>query len=320
MKRLAIITLALLLFSSVASASEYAIGYVRHGYRWDGSYWYDSAGTAHTAVLGWCDDCCGSRYRCWRYAPVNVNVNVTYKTTHWREQLLKIAREKLEHQEFLESVAALGLTASNTQSYAQQGTYSEQGSTVYGHGQVASTADYAAQYSAPVEMSLLYQQAARLAERSQDLTGEATAGFSSIVQAQAVGNAEVAKILAAAEVVKATATPSKTEYRAQFQTGRPPPSPPPVRALDARPNVAAFASLVAAKCVSCHNPTVDGGPKGGLDLSNPFTIQPESVAKMLSRVTHRDPKKTMPPPSDDGKLNALSEDELKVFFQYHVSR
>lgn len=263
-----------------------------------------------------------------------------YGQERWREKLLDIAANRdryeaqgrasaLEHSEFIDSVRVLGLEGNfHLQGYGYAPTYSQgavagygagagyagpyaqQGNTVYGYQQ------YAASYGQGVDLSALYNQAGRLTSQAQEFAGQATSDFSGLVDQQAQGQAEVAKILAQGQAAATALSQTK-----------PAPVAPTFRTFSFRTEVGADGKmqvmggpndltlkaeqLISLKCATCHNAEK---PSKGLDLTAIASWTKDQRDQwgpvILAAVTNPDPAKRMPLSPDLSPGHPLSPEEI----------
>lgn len=196
-----------------------------------------------------------------------------------------------------------------------------QGSTVYGYSSVADA-------YGNVDMGLLYNQAARLTDQAQQLAGQASSDFATLVQAEGQNRAEVARILAqgqsARQALEAAAGPPQQQLQQRSFAFR------VVQSSDGQFNVQQItdgeqpqkfelsgvqssandvSDLLRNKCAACHN---SQNAQGGLNLEQPISsAQQQSI---LSRVTTDDLTRRMPRNSDGTAGNKLTDAELKILY------
>lgn len=191
-----------------------------------------------------------------------------------------------------------------------------QGSTLYAQAQAPygyQTA--AAAYS--VNPEAILNQAARLTENAQNLAERGFEQYTTAATLQLSGQAEVAKIVAATQHLKAATAVSSTQSITVTQQGNkktvttqpplePQPSEPPPEPLPPLPSNAPAAFV---SCVRCHSgPT----PKGRLSLDLEL-FDPAVITKSLRMI--RDEKM---PPADSGIV--LSQQEKGEIMQFLLDR
>lgn len=198
-----------------------------------------------------------------------------------------------------------------------------QGTTVYGYSSVAEA-------YGNVDMGLLYNQAARLTDQAQQLAGQASSDFATLVQAEGQNRAEVAKILAqgqsARQALEAAAGPQPQQFQQRsfaFKVTQSSDGQFSVQQLndgeqsesqqfqlsDAQASAGSVSSLLTNKCAACHN---NQNAQGGLNLEQPISsAQQQSI---LSRVTTDDLTKRMPRNADGTAGDKLTDSELKTLF------
>lgn len=203
----------------------------------------------------------------------------------------------------------------------------EQGTTVYGYSS-------AAEAYGSVDLGLLYNQAARLTDQAQQLAGQATADFASLVQAEGQNRADVARILAqgqaAAQALSATSQGNYQQaqnYQRSFtlritqgSDGRMhieqvPDNNNDNNSLDlVTPRAAVtehrnISDLIKNKCYQCHS---QQKPSGGLDFSKELTdAQQEEIIKRIE--TNNSSLKM--PRNADGTAGKLTNEEITLFKQ-----
>jgi hypothetical protein len=202
-----------------------------------------------------------------------------------------------------------------------------QGSTVYGYSSVA-------QAYGQVDMGLLYNQAARLTDQAQQLAGQASSDFATLVQAEGQNRAEVARILAqgqsARQALEAAAGTSQQRQQVQQrtfafrvtqtgdnvqiqqiqdgqQTGNFQLSG--AQSSTAQGTAANVSDLLRNSCVSCHG---NANTQGGLNLEG--SISDAQQAAILARVTTDDLDKRMPRNSNGTAGQKLNVSELRLLF------
>lgn len=201
-----------------------------------------------------------------------------------------------------------------------------QGTTVYGYQ--GSMSDYYNQ----VDMGLLYNQAARLTDQAQQLAGQASTDFQTLVHAEGQYRAQVAQTLArgqaARDALLATGgqqpqqvvTQRSFSFKVtqgadgQFKVEQDKPNPvgsgPDFNLINQDQVMNAVSGLLTNKCVACHNAEKAAG---GLNFLGPITdAQQRSV---LARVTTEDQTKLMPRKADGSPGERLSTDELSLLFR-----
>lgn len=260
----------------------------------------------------------------------------TYKPYDWRSQLLKIAeeRDKIEgkmrlaqqdHNQYLEAVQALGLQGNfrftnygaspygsyGTAAYTQQvGSYGAQGQTQYGYSVKEVTELYGDNY-----VPGLFQQAAQLAKGSQQLAGQATTDFSSLVGQEGANKARVAEVLArgaaAAAALKASepqasAKYTKQEFRIDSQAQTAPASVAPAGRR------AQAAALLNARCAKCHT---GAEAKGKFESVRYFDLTPRQRAGVIALCTTQDADKRMPRGEGNGPGEPLTDAELSLLIE-----
>lgn len=195
-----------------------------------------------------------------------------------------------------------------------------QGTTVYGYSSVAEA-------YGQIDMGLLYNQAARLTDQAQQLAGQASSDFATLVQAEGQNRAEVARIIAqgqaarqALEAAQGYAPQQQIQSRTfAFRVTQDGEGQINVQQVDDQ-QVKSFdlisegsstnvSDLLKSKCLACHS---NGNAQGGLNLEQAITD--EQQAKILSRVITDDFGKRMPKNSDGTAGQKLSVSELRLLF------
>lgn len=197
-----------------------------------------------------------------------------------------------------------------------------QGTTVYGYSSVAEA-------YGNVDMGLLYNQAARLTDQAQQLAGQASSDFATLVQAEGQNRAEVARILAQGQsarlALEAAAGPQQQQIQQRSFAFR------VVQSSDGQFNVEQIddgkqqigdgkqqfelsgaqtsvnvSDLLNNRCVVCHS---NQNAQGGLNLEQPITVQQQR--SIINRVNTTDLSKRMPRNQDGTAGNKLSDREIK---------
>ncbi len=202
----------------------------------------------------------------------------------------------------------------------QLGTHGVQGNTVYG-----STYQQLQQLYGDNSLPQLFQQANRLAENAQRLSGQATTDFSLLVQQEGGNRARVAEILARAEAVKQFMTsldgPPQTftqqksfEFRSDAATG---PAQPPAPAGDPNylktapnPRKQQFESVFASRCAACHT---GAAAKGKFTLDAYYGMTPDEKLKVWQTLVTKDKDRMMPRKADGTPGDYIPFDEVKLF-------
>ncbi len=268
----------------------------------------------------------------WAYfkVPVIVKDKVVYQnakvayTADWKNEVLKALEQQNDQAAFLQALAALGANAppaypGNLSSYSsttalQSGVY---GDTRYG----ASLNSLAALYG-DNNPSILYQQAARLTQNSQQLAGQATTDFKDLVALDQAGRERLARLAvvgqAMAEAFRATGTSQSETRTFTFQVGpngaiqqvQPQPGDPTLDPTPLPPHAedVGFRSLTQTRCGACHT---GADPKGGFDVSTYSTLDPKAKRKVWMKLLDESPETRMP----KGKP-ALSGAELGAFLAH----
>lgn len=200
-----------------------------------------------------------------------------------------------------------------------------QGSSVYGYSSVA-------QAYGQVDMGLLYNQAARLTDQAQQLAGQASSDFTTLVQAEGQNRAEVARVIAqgqsARQALEAAASyqPQPAQQQRTFtfrvtqtgdgdvdiqqiqdgqQTGR-------FNLSNAQQTTSSsgdVSGLLSNKCVYCHS---NDNAQGGLNLEK--EISEEQQQAILQRVITDDLDKRMPRTELGTAGQKLDVNELRLLF------
>lgn len=243
---------------------------------------------------------------------------------NWKTKILEVAAARDEHLAYLQAVKLLGIEQPGQQQpgmFGQQPGYSGSVSnlqlstagvnanTVYG-----SPLSYNAlgQFYGDLNMSQLYQQAARLTENAGRLHADAGKQFSELVAQEGGNRAAVAKILAQAELLKAS---QGSEQKLTFQKTEFAPAPPMPNADGQVPQLGqvSWQSHATAKCASCH---ANGQKEGGFTLENFPRMSADQKALVLKRLDpSADPKRRMPRSPDGGPGQPLTPQELALWRQ-----
>lgn len=340
-RMLAAILFVFFMTFALASGNTYAYGFINSdGYTWyNDSYWWwgNDAYTRHrvyqNAYYSY-----GHYYPAsyiWHYTFHHHYQRVTAKDSNWRTKLLEIAahrdkiegdirRGAIEQGYFNEAVKALGLGGNfHWQGYGvapvypSAGSYAagSTGSTVYGYSY-----NTIAQLYGDSNLAQLYQQAARLAENSQKISGEATQGFNTLVGLEGENRAKVAQILAKSQAISEmlkSIEGSSAKFESKSLTFK------LVQGKDGKIDVekvvpeksdmrAKWESHAKDTCVMCHH-----GPKkeGNFDVTQYPAMTAEQKLDVISRITTKDTAKRMPRSKDNvGKVGRrLIPEEIQLW-------
>lgn len=199
-----------------------------------------------------------------------------------------------------------------------------QGATIYGYQQNLAA------YTAPPDIGLLYNQAARLADQAQQLAGQAAMDFSSLVHAEGQYRTEVAKILAQSQRCNECVVEQPSQLR-EFSFKVTPKSDgtvvvepmtelqdsfkllsPSKNMKSVKPEVMSNAdqlvsNILTNKCVKCHN---NEKSSGNLNLLAPIT---DAQQQRILDVVDTDDKNILMPRKADGSAgDKLSQDEIAI--------
>lgn len=196
----------------------------------------------------------------------------------------------------------------------------QQGNTIYGYASPA-----AQQYRAPntVDLALLYSQANRLAEQSQQLASQATTGFQELVRQEALlQNSPSGEITLRLKIdgnnVRVQEYNLMSPPQPLQQNGNPEcpnntcVQPQVMQPQVMQPQVAPLTldSVVQNKCYNCHNAK---NAKGGLSFDSPVSVDMQQ--SIIDRITTDDASILMPRLADGSAAPKLSQEELNVFYQ-----
>lgn len=298
-------------YGGQAYSRWYQPGYYSYGYYYPGYYYYVPY-----------------------YPPTTTQTNVTVNVPapadpNWRAKLLDVVKGRDDNRAYQDALNALGITGpapgyvghgmyGGYNGYSNSlhvGSYGVNGNTIYGYNQQALQALYGS-----ADPTLLYQQASRLAERAQDLAGQATGGFQELVAADSEGKNKVAQTiargLAAAAALQGAQGTGSSVTQTQTQSGTTREMPPAGPIPPAAQTVSqARQGIVNLKCLSCHNPS---RKEGGLDLSVYDALPPQEKQVVFDRLVSSDPAKAMPRRPDKSAPRAedrLNQAELRLFLQ-----
>lgn len=341
--------------SPLTAGGYYYPGTQRDGYTFRNGYWYRGStpyyATAQTAYSYVPYYSYGQTYYyqqpytyyTYEQAPAETYTPKAQAPVNWKSELLKLAGARDEQLGYLNALRALGLP--QPLQAPAQGPYQ----AAPGYQSVPYTMNAQTQYGysystvkdvyGDTNLNTLYQQAARLAQNSQALAGQATGDFSSLVQQDSTARGRVAEILARAQAAAATYRATEPPPSAHVTTSASASVTGSSTGVDTAPEVQptvsaqaapqqgyaqgqqgyaaqsqqAFATLVQNRCTGCH---------GGSDPAGKLTLTPQSYAQMSladkarliwPRLTHHDPQKRMPR-SKDGKAATLTPEELRLFY------
>lgn len=311
--KLLLLSAALLLAVPVSSRAD---DYVQGA---DGFFYLNGVAYTRTFVNGYYYIERGCRY--WypgSYSYTKVVKTAATNPNDWRQEIAKAARERLEHQNFLESLRFAGLNApaqpnvlGGYGSSHSIGTYGAQGNTVYGYS-LNSIADL---YGS-TDLNALYLQAARLVQGAQSLAGQGSADFAGLVNAEGANRARVAEIIAKGQAAEKAlqalnGPPVKVEQKTQFTFRIGADGKPVIEESDpvVAPRVDVFKTWngQAQVCAQCHFGD-KAALKGGFDISSwPSLPMSKKLEYVQTRLLSKDPAKIMPPP---GKGPSLKESDV----------
>ncbi len=277
------------------------------------------------------------------YVAPAATVYPTAKDTGWRSRLLDLAgqrdkaqallnKEALEQKNYIEAINALGLNGILANAYPYAAAYTPgagyaslqlssqgvQGSTVFGY----STSSLANLYGAN-DLTVLYQQANRLAASAQASGAAATKDFASLVSQEGDNRARVAEILAKGQVTQEylralNGPPTSTTKTATFTVGagpdgqiqvQPVPGQQPMQPTASAFDLKAWQSS-AARCLTCHS---GKRTEGGFDVTQYPSLTPEQKLSVFGRLVHPDDAKRMPRGTDGKAGPRLSPGELRLW-------
>ncbi len=342
--RLAFLLLALAALALLPTAAE-ATGYrTVDGYRlYDTSpyYWYGNY--AHTRVAYTTPGYYSYGYyypgtTSYRYVyshtyyPQTAAATITYQTPNAQSALIQLKRDLIAQQNFNDSVKVLGLQGHpsiGNPLYSTYGGYSgsltlstagTQGSTVYGYN--------GAQQPAPnLDLNVLFQQATRLAENTQKLTGQATGDLTAAVAQAAAGQARVAEIEAKGRALAliqhslngTVTTKSSANLQFKSEPPAPPPNggpkedqpPPPMPAAEkefpAKAQAQGGWAASAQKCVACHGAAL---AEGGFRVTDYATMSRDQKLAVIGRLLSPVEAKRMPRDASGGPGPKLDGAEI----------
>ncbi len=340
----------LFLFAGFALAT-YPNGYrsLDGYYTYHDGYWYDGAGASYTRTRvdsGYWN--CGRYYPTYyyQYSPYTAaSASVSY-SPGWKNKMLDLASQRmkiegdmilgnLDHQAYLESAKALGLTSTFVSAgYGVVPQYGNHAYMPYANGHYAAPVvatgntgygysfNSVAQAYNAVDMNALLQMTSQVTTQAQDLGGQANNGFQAIVKDFGANQARVAEIVskgqAAVAMIQALNAGPVTVQTQGFSFKLGPNNTIIKDDTKVTPEAKAdlktqFEVMATAKCFACH-----GGAKtyGGWRVTDYYKMTPEEKqAKVWSLLTHADPNKRMPRSGPDGKQpgTPLTQDELRLF-------
>lgn len=340
MKRFILVLFLVLLSGGFVCAVDPVVGFTEDGYSYVGAGYWTRGGNYYTRNrVDWGEyvyrNCCRyyEAYYYYKYYPATPPVSSVSPTDpDFRVKLLEIAKQRdaiegsirksaAQHNEFVEAVAALGLSGNfNWQGYGaapkgygsyQLGNFGANASTVYGY---SSVADLYGQ----TDLNVLYQQSSKLAQNAQQLSGQATTDFADLVKQAGSNQGAVAEILAKGQAAAAVLNATKADptvrvvnraYTVQFGSDGQPVVTPVVPQVD---KGAPLKVLVTSDCMACHGKVE---PKGKLDLSNLSALTLEQKMNIVGRLVTKDPAKVMPRKPDGGPGVRWSGDKVKLFLE-----
>jgi hypothetical protein len=345
-------TLLIIMFAcDLASAANYT---------WKDGYWW-SDGVAYNRVkVQYCGARCGWYYR---YDRANTGgygkKNASYGgTEQWRLQHGEILKQHLaaqdamaasanEQAEYMQSLEAVlskiqthgyspalasnvyNMNAAQLQQAQQQynyNPYAQQGSTVYGYTETAKA------YT-DMDLNLLLNQANNHTRNAQELGGQATSEFKTMVNDIIQGQERIAEISARAQaasrVLASTAPQNRVETTKTWSLTERDPDGKIIKsqAVDAPKSSGgatnrqqALFKVLANRCVSCHGGTNDAGQKvlkAGMDLTQYLNFDETKKKKVRDSILWHgdDESKHMPRNPDGTKGQRMPFADIVLFDQ-----
>jgi mono/diheme cytochrome c family protein len=251
-----------------------------------------------------------------------------YTDPQWRTKILGIVAQRVEQQNYAESLRLLGFAnvmagygpvfPAESQ-YSQGQAFAAQGNTLWGY-----SFSQLAQLYGDANPAVLYQMANSQTQGAQALAGQAQSGFNQLLAVDGENRAKLASIMlrgeAAERVLRALVEPGgKVETKGfSFQvTPGGPNQLPKIQRSDAgvapeqkQALAAAWQSVAQAKCAGCH---AGADAKGGFQISAYPGLTMEQKQLVWERIASRDAAKQMPRLADGKPGTPLTGDELKLF-------
>lgn len=323
MKRLALILIAIFGMATLVSADDY----IQRG----DYFYYGGSPQAYYRTLitvpgsySSCGRYQQAGYSYYRYIaytpPAAAALAMPAYSPDWRTEVLKYAERRDDRLQYDKVAAALGIY--NPQAAVPYSNYQSvvNASTPYGYSYNSIAHVYG-----DISPSQLYQQAAQLANGTQQATNAAIAGHQSLVAQDGSNRAKVAEIIAkgqaAAQAFKALQGPNsvQTQVNVSGVTAGVPgvPYEAPQKSFmpstEAAERLQTFQGLVSNKCAACHSGNVK---KGGFDISGYLSFSPEQKQAVFQRLITPDAKAMMPRAADGGPGQRLSVAEMQLFLQH----
>lgn len=190
----------------------------------------------------------------------------------------------------------------------------QQGNTIYGYAQSGVQ-----QYRAPntVDLAILYSQANRLAEQSQQLAAQANAGFQELVKQEALlQNSPSGEIVLRLKIegnsvkpqeYNLITPPQQLQQNEICQDCIKPQQAVPQQQIT---TTLTLDGVVQDKCYNCHNAK---NAKGGLSFDAPVSVDMQQ--SIIDRITTDDTSISMPRLADGTAAPKMSQQELDVFYR-----
>lgn len=273
----------------------------------DGFFYLNGVAHSRTFVAGHYYYSNGCRY--WSPGYYNyVRVEKAAAPADWRAKLLDIKKEQVEQQNYLDSLKFLGLDSPSYNRLSgygslQIGNYGANGSTVYGYS-LASLADIYGKE----DLAALFQQAARLTENAQSLAGQAHTGFDARMAQRLSGAENVAKVLAATELLKSLQSGNQASAKFEFRVdqGKAELLPEPKGG-----SVFERWNAQAQQCAACHFGAGKADLKGGFDISTwPGLSTEKKMEYAIKYLLTKDETKRMPRTADGKPGPAIKEEDV----------
>lgn len=287
--------------------------------------YYYSAGIPHTRswVNGYYYIQNGCRYwqpGYWDYAKVEVTIKPAANPNDWRTEIAKATKERLEHQNFLESLKFAGLDAPATAyrglslhgyGSVQLGQYGVNGNTLYGYS-LQSLSDV---YGSSDFLGVGLQQYNRSLDKLGDLHGQSLAGLGQLLSSEGANRAKVADIIAVGQLLQTlrqSDKPAASKSEFHFRVG-PDGKAEVIPAPDTsvKPDVyKAWQAQAQDQCASCHFGARES-LKGGFDIASwpglPVAKKMELASKHLLT---KNPADLMPRDKDNKPGKPLKESDV----------
>lgn len=288
-------------FPPSAMATEFHNGYTLDGYVYrDGYFYRGDKPYAYLTYYDWARDGYGRQYKQLYYYFKAVHVeqpkpDINYKDPNWRARYVDLLRDKQEAEAFDRAMRGLGIRFDDAGDYGA----GDRGGTLYKRIKQSEVNVV----GPAVDRNILFQQAIKLIERSQNLSGQGFSELRSSIDREGDAQHEETKLLLLRELIealkqnKATVRVAEQEFRINREKGE-----PTLELIVGRAN--RKAAILERRCYECHS---GKNVQGTFDATRWNDLGEERQTEIVrDHIMSADPKKHMP-----FKGPMLPSDEIK---------